>query len=277
MRSIAIIGVGLIGSSFALALRKAGFNGPIIGVSSERSIEAGIKAGAIDRGVTLEIAALDCDLIYLSQPIEQILVTLQLLGGLVKPGCLVTDAGSTKKMIAAKAAEHLPPASFLGGHPMAGKETRGAETADADLFRNRPYIITGFDSTNPQTVDFRCWLHAIGTDVIEMTPEQHDQTVALTSHLPQLLSTALAATLASEQSHAVSTIFGPALIDMTRLALSPADVWMSVLETNSNAIKKALDAFEKTLMRLRDNLECGEVAHVFEEGRRFASKIRTLP
>src|SRR5580700_5367762 len=142
MKSAAIIGVGLIGGSFGLALRKAGFEGPILGVSSARSIEQAVERGAIDRGVSLEEAAGVCDLLFLSQPISGILETLRKLDPLVRPDALVTDAGSTKQIIVEEAKRSLHRCVFVGGHPMAGKAVRGVAEADADLFRDRPWILT---------------------------------------------------------------------------------------------------------------------------------------
>ncbi len=123
MEKVAIVGTGLIGASFGLALRKAGFTGEILGVSSERAIaDAIIAAGAIDRGATLAEAAGAADLIFLSQTIGRIVDTLHHLDPLVKTGALVTDAGSTKCEIVDAAMQHLSRCQFLGGHPMAGME-----------------------------------------------------------------------------------------------------------------------------------------------------------
>src|SRR5450755_4043809 len=136
MDTVAIIGVGLIGGSFGLALKQAGFRGTILGVSSEATIRAAIERGAIDRGATLEQAARAADLLYLAQPIGRILDTLHHLDPLVRPEALITDAGSTKHAIVTAAQKLVHRCQFLGGHPLAGKEKRGAAEADADLFRD---------------------------------------------------------------------------------------------------------------------------------------------
>ena len=137
MQTVAIFGVGLIGGSFALALRRAGFKGEILGVSSGSTISEALRLGVIDRGVPLEEAALASDLVYLAQPIRQIIETLSLLSGRLKPGALVTDAGSTKVEIVKQGKRLLGPGQFLGGHPMAGKEVRGVAAAEAGLFQGR--------------------------------------------------------------------------------------------------------------------------------------------
>jgi prephenate dehydrogenase len=278
VKRVAIVGVGLIGSSFALALRKAGFDGEVIGVSSARSIEAGIRSGAIARGAPIDEAAESADLIYLAQPIDQILNTLPRLGRIAPAECLITDAGSTKRQIITTAAEHVRHATFIGGHPMAGKESRGAESADADLFRNRPYVLAK-DLVPKIHADahlrtLREWLARIGAVVYEMSAAEHDRTVALTSHLPQLLSTALAATLAKQQTSAVSRIFGPGLMDMTRLAMSAPEVWMSVLGTNRDAVLEAIGTYMETLSTLRANLESGEINEIFGTASQFAHSLR---
>ncbi|MBV9268547.1 MAG: prephenate dehydrogenase/arogenate dehydrogenase family protein [Acidobacteriaceae bacterium] len=275
MKTIAVVGVGLIGASFALAVRKAGFRGEIVGVSSSRSIAEGVSAGAINRGVTLEEAAASADLIYLSQPIDQIIRTLKALGPIVRAGCLVTDAGSTKSAIVNTALEHVHRASFIGGHPMAGKEQRGAAAADANLFRGRPYVLTPMNRAESlqHLIDI---LNSIGAEVIEMSPERHDETVALTSHLPQVLSTTLASFLNSHKSEDMLRVFGPGLVDMTRLALSTPDVWVSILETNKPAVLKAMTLFEAKMGDVRKKLESGELAADFEQGAQFAARMRKV-
>ena len=158
MQTVAVVGVGLIGASFGLALRRAGFTGPILGVSSPGAIADGLAVGAISEPASLEQAAERADLIYLAQPVDRILESVQLLGPILRPGCLVTDAGSTKAAIVAKANESLPPNTFLGGHPMAGKEQRGAAAAEESLFRKRPYVLTPTDQLTEAMVEFRGWL-----------------------------------------------------------------------------------------------------------------------
>src|ERR1039458_7905713 len=142
MKSVAIVGTGLIGSSFGRPLRQAGFDGPITGVSSPGAIAGAIAAGAIDRGAPLAEAVSQADLVFLSQTIGRILDTIRHLDPLVRPGALVTDAGSTKCEITDLARQNITRCQFLGGHPMAGKEKRGAAEADAGLFQGRTWALT---------------------------------------------------------------------------------------------------------------------------------------
>ncbi len=274
MQTVAVVGVGLIGSSFGLALRKIGFKGPILGVSSPGAIKAGIAAGAIDRSATLKEAADNADFIYLAQPVDRIIDTLGWLGPMARTGTLITDAGSTKTAIVKAAALNLQYATFIGGHPMAGKETRGAQSADASLFGNKPYVLTPNGTTVPS--DFRQLLQSIGANVIDMTPEDHDATVALSSHLPQLLSTVLAAALAQQQNANIDHVFGSGLLDMTRLALSPADLWSSIFATNKENVVNAIDLYTKALADLKQHIAHENIERTFACASEFSRHLRQL-
>jgi len=269
---VAIVGVGLIGASFGLALRKAGFAGPLIGVSSAGALAAGLEAGAISETASLEDAAQQADLIYLAQPVDRIIETLAKIGPIAQPDALITDAGSTKVAIVAAAAQHVKQAQFVGGHPMAGKESRGAFNADGNLFRGRPYVLE--PASGAKAEQFRDWITCLGAEIVEMTPERHDATVALTSHLPQLLSTTLAALLADDANRGLTDVFGSGLLDMTRLALSPADLWASILQTNARNVEKALEDYIGALVRIRNSLRTPELYKIFDVSANFAAELR---
>jgi prephenate dehydrogenase len=266
IQRIAIIGVGLIGASFGLALRKAGFTGSIVGVSSPRSIAAAIERHAIDSSVTLEEAAASSDLIFLSQPISGIIETIKQLDVLAARHAVVTDAGSTKVAIEKAAMAHLRDCRFVGGHPMAGKAERGAEAADADLFRGRPWVLTSYRD-HPVEVEFRDWITKFGARILIKDAATHDRLVAWSSHLPQLASSALAAALHDRQPLAAS-VAGPGLADMTRLAMSSYDLWRDILNTNQQEIATALDAYIEKLQTLRTSLE-----DEFSRGADFAQTV----
>lgn len=245
MKRVAIAGVGLIGGSFALALRRAGFDGEIRGVSSPATIAAATELRIIDGAMSLAEAASWADLLFLAQPIKRMIQMLPEIGAHIGKQTLVTDAGSTKSEICRKAASVLPPDQFLGGHPMAGKESRGAASADPGLFKGRTWVLAR-ETDHP----FRDWLRRIGANVIVLDAETHDRTVAFTSHLPQLTSTALACAV----SGADLRTGGPGLIDMTRLALSPYEMWEDILATNQEAIDEALKTQIAALESLRRRL-----------------------
>jgi prephenate dehydrogenase len=267
---VAIAGVGLIGGSFALALREAGSSGKIIGVSSPRTTRAALDRGVIDQALPLAEAAAQSDLIYLAQPIEQILQTIDVIDPMVRPGTLITDAGSTKLAIVERAARNIKRGHFVGGHPMAGKETRGVEAAEAALFRSRPYVLT---SPQPQ---LEAWIEKIGARLVRLDPAEHDRYVALVSHLPQLISTALAS-LIGDAPEAVR-VAGPAAADLTRIALSPYDIWRDIFATNAEAIDEALGAFigrlEELRAALRKSPSGAGLRTAFERAAVAASKLR---
>ena len=280
MNTVAIIGVGLIGGSFGLALRKAGFTGRILGVNGGETIRAALERGAIDAGTSLGEAVSQADLIYLAQPIARILETLRSLDPLVRPGALVTDAGSTKNEISRVARQSIRRCQFLGGHPMAGKEKRGVQEAEADLFTGRTYVLTPDAPEETETVAARAlieWLRRIGAKVMNMRPNEHDRIVAFTSHLPQLVSTALAATVGTHVDSARDLeIAGPGLTDMTRLALSSYDLWRDILATNRQAVDKALAVYIEKLKDLRRNLSGADIEAQFEMGAALAARVRRL-
>ena len=255
MNTVAIAGVGLIGGSFALALRKAGFQGKIAGVSSPATLEKALARGVIDQPMTLTEAANAADLLYLSQPISQILQTLDALN----TNALVTDAGSTKAAICERGRKLK---RFVGGHPMAGKESRGVEEADADLFRGRPYVLTAREP------ELERWIERIGARLVFLDPAEHDRQVAFVSHLPQLISTALASVLSGKEN-----VAGPAASDLTRLALSPYEIWRDIFATNADPIDAALQAFIARLEEIRRQLRTPEMESVFV---RAAASVRIL-
>ena len=278
MNNVAIVGTGLIGASFGLALRRAGFDGSILGVSSAGAIESAVAVGAIDRGAPLAEAVADADLVFLSQTIGRILDTVRHLNPLLKDGALVTDAGSTKCEIVDIARQNITRGHFLGGHPMAGKETRGASSADADLFRGRTWILTPDDASelqSPAVREFRVWLERIGARVQTFDADEHDRVVALVSHLAQLASTALAATVAEELGGPPRLdAAGPGLEDMTRLAMGSYDIWRDILATNADHIETALNAYIQKLEHVRENLRTRLLQEEFERGADLALRIR---
>lgn len=277
MEAVAIVGVGLIGGSFALALRQAGYTGRLIGVSSPRTTEEALRLGVIDQALGLEEACAAADLVYLAGPIRIILDTLPKVDAWAREGALVTDVGSTKAEIAAAGAR-FQRALFLGGHPMAGKESRGVAAAEAGLFRQRPYLLTPAhlrDLDRPAVRRFVEWVEKIGGAVRVMAPDEHDRVVAHSSHLPQLLSTALAGTLERHSdSDRIIAAAGPGLVDSTRLALSGWEIWRDILDTNRGPILEALDLFLREAQALRSRYASGDLESDFAQGKEFARRLR---
>jgi prephenate dehydrogenase len=278
MRTVAICGVGLIGGSFALALRRAGFDGRIAGVSSEKTLRRAREQGVIDEGLSLAEAVRAADLVYLAQPVSVIIGCMEQVAAHLKDGALVTDAGSTKAAIVEAATRCFPPGAFLGGHPMAGKAERGVAVAEAGLFEGRPYIFTPSqpsDLEGARARELAGWVERIGARTMVMDPQQHDRVAGAASHLPQLVSTALAAMLAGHpESEAVRAAAGPGLQDMTRLALSEEGLWGDILATNRAELIRLLVEYEGRLAELRRAVGSGDTAGWFELGSRFARLLR---
>src|SRR3972149_8373989 len=197
IQQITICGVGLIGGSLGLALKKAGFTGKIVGHGRPVTMEKALHRGAIDFGASnLAEAVAEADVVYLSTPILNILELIEKLPALVRPDAFITDAGSTKAVICEKGMALFPGRpGFVGGHPMAGKETTGVDSADAELFQGARYALTPYSRHHldpPVVRGFVEWLDRIGARVLILDAEVHDEIVTWTSHLPQLVSTALA-------------------------------------------------------------------------------------
>ena len=278
MNSVAIVGTGLIGASFGLALKRAGFTGSVLGVSSEQALADAVAAGAIDRGLPLAEAAAEADLVFLSQSIGRILDTIRHLDPFLKPGALVTDAGSTKTEIVDLARQFIRRGQFLGGHPMAGKETRGAAGAEAELFQGRTWVLTPDEPAELETPAARGlvgWLRRIGARLVVLNCDEHDRVVAFTSHLAQLASTALGSTVAGNLTHEGHLrVAGPGLADMTRLALSSYELWRDILATNSEHIDRALARYIQELEHIRENLRTRQLQDEFARGAELAAKVR---
>lgn len=280
MTTVSIAGVGLIGGSFALALRKHGLAERVIGVSSPHTLAAALAGGVIDEGLPLEEAVPVSDVVYLAQPISRILDQLPQIARLARPSALVTDAGSTKAEIVARAAAVFPPggAIFLGGHPMAGKAERGVEAAEAGLFDGSTYVLApagGVLPVDERIQRFCDWTAKLGARLMVMDPEVHDRTVAITSHLPQMASTALAAVVLDQLTNAESwRVAGGGLRDMTRLARSAYDLWRDICFTNTKNIDQVLAAYIQRLEHLRENLRQPGLKEEFRRAAKFAAEFQ---
>ncbi len=246
-------------------------------MSSVRTLQSATALGVIDEGVTAEEGIARADVVYLAQPILRILDFLPVVAAHLRPHAIVTDAGSTKVAIVKRALELLPERSVVGGHPMAGKEVRGVEEADGNIFEGRPYILTAGASalSNPLTEELIAYIQGMGSRVLFMDAPQHDSTVALISHLCQMTSTALACTVLDGISSTGNlAAAGPALRDMTRVAMSSFELWKDIIETNQAPIEGAIDSLVAHLTEMRNNLGKPNLENDFERGARLAKLVR---
>jgi prephenate dehydrogenase len=279
---ISILGTGLLGTSAGLALRAAGFTGTITGWSrTKEQVYIAQSMGAIDEVAADPIAAArESEVVLLSMPIFGTLDFMAQLSGQLTPDHLVTDVGSTKRLISESAAElynkpNCP--AFLPGHPMAGKERGGAALGDADLYRGAVWLFTDDPSARrtPRAAelvqDWRAHVAAMGSRVIDIEPVRHDELVAWVSHLPQFVATAMSALLEDEVGNApeLKDVGGRALREMTRLGASPYSMWRDIAHTNTEAVEHALQAMEQRLSHLRENLRTPELRSEFDQANRF--------
>jgi prephenate dehydrogenase len=280
IRQITIVGTGLIGGSLGLALRQAGFLGEIVGCDKPTVLEIAHARGAIDRAeAELEQAIANSDVVALATPVGCILSQLEVLASLLPSTALIVDAGSTKQRLVERARALFgvqASVRVLPGHPMAGKEVGGIQHADANLFRDAVWLITSVRGDENYTTlqqEYLGLLRSIGARVIAMDAERHDRLCAWISHLPQMISTALASALRDElgDDEAVTQIGGRALREMTRIAHSPYSMWRDIALTNSTNIEDALLRFEQQLAHLRENLRGPELRRLFEDANKFGT------
>jgi prephenate dehydrogenase len=283
MERVLIVGTGLIGASIGLALRAAGFAGRIDGWDqSALELSAAQEMGALDNAVENQLEALqlarDAQVIVLAVPVLAIKDWMQQLAPAMSPGQLITDVGSTKLEItelAAKLYGGAGQATFLPGHPMAGKESGGALLAEGTLFNGAMWLFTPTTS-EPSEIEkeWRGWVGFFGTRMLDMDAARHDEMCAWVSHLPQMLSTALAALLEEKFGDApeIAAIGGRALRETTRLGASPYSMWRDVALTNTDPIADTLLALEQRLMHVRENLRTPGLRDEFSLANRFRSR-----
>lgn len=273
IRQITIIGTGLIGGSLGLALKEHGFRGRIVGCDRPPVLQRAQQKGAIDEGETNPIDAVrGSQVIVLAAPVGAILHLIDLLGPGLPPKVLLTDVGSTKAQVVARARKVLGRNAnrhYLAGHPMAGKEQAGVEFADSKLFKGAAWLVTPLPGQNVDdgtSGEFLQWVEKIGAKIATLDPEKHDRFCAWISHLPQMMSTALAASLVDEfgEDAPLLPAGGRALKEMTRISASPYSMWRDIALTNKKNIQEALLKLEQRLAHIRENLDTRQLAEEFE-------------
>jgi prephenate dehydrogenase len=259
---VAVVGVGLIGGSFALALKAAKACGQVVGVGrSAANLELARAKGIID-ATGADIG--DADLVLVAPPVAQVPRVLAAIAPRLKPSALVTDAGSTKRDViaAARAALGAKIAQFVPAHPIAGAEKSGAAAADAALFRGKRVVLTPLPENSDQSVQAveQAW-RACGARVGRMSADEHDAVFAAVSHLPHLLAYALVHEVAARDNSA--QLFGYAaggFRDFTRIASSHPEMWRDICTANRDRLLDELDRYLEKLRAVRPLLERGDGA-----------------
>ena len=279
---LVVIGVGLIGGSFALALRSRARAGEIVGVGRSRAnLETALARGIVDRALTLDgdwpRESSDADLVLVATPVAQSAPILAVLSKVLGPRTVVTDAGSTKQDVVAAARRHLGAAlpRFVGAHPIAGSEQSGAGAAIATLFEGRRVILTPLEETDAAAIAIveAAWT-ACGARVSTLAPEHHDRIFAAVSHLPHLLAaTYLASLMARDDVQSLLDHAGSGFRDFTRIAAAPPELWRDIALANRAALQHEIANFRDVLGALEAALDDGDGA-ALESLLRSASDAR---
>ena len=276
---VTIAGAGLIGGSWALALRQRGFAGKIVICDLPRVAARAIARNTVDEyEPDLSTAARGADLVILAMPVGAILAELSAVASAAAEHALVTDTGSTKRAILNRAKDLFRQgALFLGGHPLAGKEQSGIEHAEADLFEGTRYVLTpmrDLDLEDERVKAFQHLVRGIGADPVVIDADEHDRALAFLSHFPQLLSTALAAVVGDADPALPLELAAGGFRDMTRLAGSPYSVWHDVWLTNRDNVETAVEAFVSRLQAMKAHLNDGQLDGEFSRAQRVRDRWR---
>ena len=276
---LGVIGCGLMGGSFALALKRAGLVQRVVGYSkSPSTVERARRMGVIDIAAEPALLAVSgSDIVLIAVPVAASEATFKAIRHMVEPGTLFMDVGSTKRDVVDVARRVLKEriGSFVPAHPIAGKEVAGVEHADVQLYQGKQVILTPLAQTDPVMVQKATdvWA-AIGCQVLRMTPENHDTAFAAVSHLPHLLAFAyFNAMLAQPAGREFLSLAGPGFRDFTRIAAGDPNVWRDILLSNreeilkqSQRLRHALDAFE-VVMRSGNTEALEDLIRTASDGR----------
>jgi len=254
--SVAIIGVGLIGGSIGLGLRKRGLARQIVGIGRNTTrLQQALDLGAVtDTTTDFAEGVKNAQLVVVCTPVERIVEHLMQVAQNCPTDALLTDAGSTKFQIVSQLDEKLPPngPAFVGSHPLAGSEKSGSEHADADLLQSCTVVVTPTTHSNATAVEaITDFWTSLDARVVERSPQEHDAALAQTSHLPHLLASVLAATTPKEELELTATGWR----DTTRIAAGDPELWRQILVDNRGNVLQSLDQFEQTLSQLRQALQ----------------------
>lgn len=276
---LGLIGCGLMGGSFALALKRAGLVKRVVGYSKSPSTTERARAlGVIDvEAPSALLAVSGADIVLVAVPVAATEATFKAIKHLVTPQMLVMDVGSTKRDVvdAARRALREQVGSFVPAHPIAGKEVAGVDHADPDLYSGKQIILTPIERTHPTQVQqaIDVW-SALGCNVLKMTPESHDAAFAAVSHLPHLIAFALMnAVTGQSQGKDFLSLAGPGFRDFTRIAASDPHVWRDIMISNREELLAQAKIFQRNLQALELMISNGN-ADALEELISQASQAR---
>lgn len=268
---IALIGIGLIGSSLARVIRRDGLAGEIVvSTRSAGTLARAQELGLGDRYTTDAAEAVkDADLVIVSVPVGSSGAVAERIAPALKPGAIVTDVGSTKASVIAQMQPHMPPhVHFIPGHPLAGTEKSGPDAGFAELFENRWCILTPPEGAEPAAVErLAAFWRACGSNIDTMDPEHHDMVLAMVSHLPHIIAYNIVGTADDLQTVTKSEVIkysASGFRDFTRLAASDPTMWRDVCLHNKDAILEMLSRFSEDLASLQRAIRWGDGDKLFE-------------
>lgn len=267
---LAIMGVGLIGGSLALALKEAGFVGEVVGCGRGKpNLEKALELGIIDRYERdPRLAAADADLIFLATPVQTLSQVVAEIASVLKPGAILTDGGSVKAEVV-RQIQPLVPAGvdFVPGHPIAGTEKSGAEAAFASLYRGKRCILTPTEVTSATALErvTKMW-QAAGSEVVCMSVDKHDRVLAAISHLPHMVAYSLVNAVGSYDHYEENILEYSAggFRDFTRIASSDPTMWRDIALTNRDALVEMMEQFETFFAELKEEVRGGQSERLFE-------------
>ena len=276
---ISILGLGLMGASLAMALRKRGYAGRLVAYArKEETRTEALARGIVDEAFDDPDAAVkSASLIVLCAPIRACADLAADMAPLLQPGTVVTDVGSTKGWMCRQMAGILPSGVFVGSHPIAGSEKQGLQAASADLYEKALTVVTSHLDVPEEAAErvVELWKSA-GARVCRMEPEDHDRLLARTSHLPHVAAAALAKAIGRDSAEKVGTFCGTGFYDSTRVASGSIEMWHDILMTNAPAVAEELRAFKAEVERVYDDLQAGrldDVARFLERAREARAEL----
>ncbi|MEW4529215.1 prephenate dehydrogenase/arogenate dehydrogenase family protein [Maioricimonas sp. JC845] len=256
--TLAVVGVGLIGGSVAAAVRTRGLADRVIGIGRRlERLEPAREAGIIDECAVDPSAAADADLVVVCTPVDRIVADVRAIAAQARGEMLITDGGSVKQSICRRLCSGLPDGvTFVGAHPLAGSEKSGWEHASADLFENRVCVITPErgQADNPAVQQTTAFWQAVGMRTLQMEPHAHDRSLALTSHLPHVVASALASLLTEREFELAATGFR----DTTRIAAGDPDLWTAIFLQNAEPVRAEIDLLIHRLQEFQQSIEDGD-------------------
>ena len=281
---ISVIGTGVIGGSIGMSALDRGVVDEVVGYDTDMvRLHKALKLGAVTESAqSAQLAVQGAEIVFIATPVGEVVSTFETIVTHLQPGAIVTDVGSTKDRIVSEIRSISPEAPFIGGHPIAGSEREGIEAAQPDLFEGCFWLLTPGSADEPAYRELHSFIAGLGAEVMALHPKEHDELVALTSHLPQVLASVLmtyARNKGSERGDFPLVAAG-GFKDMTRIAASPTDLWMDIVKDNREILTGVLQEFRGALESAEEmlrNSKWEELREIFDSARAARKQLQDKP